>query len=447
VRRYALGKGGYTPLGKGFVVSFAGQSLLRNRDFRKLWASQAATVFGYFTILIAIPLLVFSRTHSAWQTGLVAAFETLAYPLVAPWAGVAADRMNRRIIMLTCDATRVVLYGSIPAAAAFGEVHIVHVYCVAALAPLFTVLFDACALSTLTALVRRDQLVEANARLQITVSVGALVGPSVAGLLITNIGEAPSLMVACVTFACSFCALLSIRRPFQRHDVHAAQGRSVRADLAEGLRFLFQQRVVRALALVLFVFTLADGGIYGLMPVYALEGLKIGKGLVGLLYAASGIGGIASAFLVTRVSVRLGIRTMMIGGFGIAGVLTVALAFAPNLPVALALLMARAFSVEMVIITVIALRQRLIPDHLQGRVNIAARAISMAGFPVSSLIAGAGIDALGVRPVYAVLSLFIFISAGFGLQVPRREDVEAQVAAMQSSQDRDAVQPAPVAAA
>lgn len=427
-------------------MSLAAPALSRNRDFRKLWASQAATVFGYFTILIAIPLLVFSRTHSAWQTGLVAAFETLAYPLVAPWAGVAADRMNRRVIMLTCDATRAALYGSIPAAAAFGEVHIVHVYLVAALAPLFTVLFDACALSTLTALVRRDQLVEANARLQITVSVGALVGPSVAGVLITNIGEAPSLMVACVAFACSFCALASIRRPFQRHDVGAAQGRSVRTDLAEGLRFLFRQRVVRALALVLFVFTLADGGVYGLMPVYALEGLKIGKGLVGLLYAASGIGGIASAFLVTRVSARLGIRSMMIGGFGIAGILTVALAFAPSLPVALGLLMARAFSVEMVIITVIALRQRLIPDHLQGRVNIAARAISMAGFPFSSLIAGAGIDLLGVRPVYAFLALFIFLSAAFGLQVPRREEVEAQVAAMQSSQDREAVQSAPVAA-
>ncbi|MHB8645529.1 MAG: MFS transporter [Thermomicrobiales bacterium] len=417
-------------------MSFAGPPLLHNVDFRKLWASQAATVYGYFTILIAVPLLVFSRTHSAWQTGLVAAFETVAYPLIAPWAGVAADRMNRRVIMLTCDATRAVLYGSIPVAAVFGTVAILHVYIVAALAPLFTVLFDACALSTLTALVRRDQLVEANARLQITVSVGALVGPSVAGLLITNIGEAFSLMVACVTFACSFCALATIRRPFQRHDLGAAQGRTVRADLVEGLRFLWRQPTVRALACVLFVFTLADGGIYGLLPVYALEGLGIRKGLVGLLYAASGIGGIVSAFLVTRVSARLGIRTMMIGGFSLAGVLTVAMAFAPNLSAALVLLMLRAFCVEMVIITVISLRQRLIPDHLQGRVNIAARAISMSGFPLSSSIAGFGIDLVGVRPVYVFMSLFIFISALFGLLVPRRADVERQVATMQSAQER-----------
>ena len=427
-------------------MSFAGQSLLRNRDFRKLWASQAATVFGYFTILIAVPLLVFGRTHSAWQTGLVAAFETLAYPLVAPWAGVAADRMNRRVIMLTCDATRTVLYGSIPVAALFGRVSLVHVYIVAGLAPLFTVLFDACALSALTALVRRDQLVEANARLQITVSVGSLIGPSVAGLLITNIGEAPSLMIACVTFACSFCALSTIRRPFQRHALDAAQGRSIRADLVEGLHFLWRQRTVRALACVLFVFTLADGGIYGLLPVYALEGLRVSKGLVGVLYAAGGIGGIASAFLVTRVSARLGIRAMMIGGFGIAGVFTIGMAFAPNLPAALVLLALRAFSVEMVIITVISLRQRLIPDHLQGRVNIAARAISMSGFPLSSSLAGFGIDLIGVRPVYAFMSIFIFISALFGLLVPRRADVERQVAAMQSSQERDIVPAEPVAA-
>jgi len=415
-------------------------------EFRKLWASQGATVFGYFTILIAVPLLVFSRTHSAWQTGLVAAFETLAYPLVAPWAGVAADRMNRRVIMLTCDATRAVLYGSIPVAALLGNVTLVHVYIVAGLAPLFTVLFDACALSTITALVRRDQLVEANARLQITVSVGALVGPSVAGLLITNIGEAASLMVACVTFALSFCALATIRRPFQRHDPGAVQA-TIRADLMEGLRFLWRQPIVRALAAVLFVFTLADGGTYGLLPVYALEGLGIGKGLVGLLYAASGIGGIAAAFSVTRVSARFGIRAMMIGGFGLTGLLTVALAFAPGLSMALPLFMARAFCVEIVIITVISLRQRLIPDHLQGRVNIVARALSMSGFPLSSLLAGAGIDLIGVRPVYAGLSVFIFASAAFGLLVPRRAEVERQIAAMQTGHERDASRAEPVAVA
>ena len=428
-------------------MSFAAPALMRNVDFRKLWASQAVTVFGYFTILIAVPLLVFSRTHSAGQTGLVAAFETLAYPLVAPWAGVAADRMNRRAIMLTCDAARAVLYGSVPLAAALGGVTLVHVYIVAALAPLFTVVFDACALSTLTAIVRRDQLVEANARLQITVSVGALVGPSIAGVLVTSIGEATTLMVACVTFALSFCALASIRRPFQRHDPGLAQSRSVRADLIEGLRFLWRQRVVRALAFVLFVFSLADGGITGLLSVFALDGLRIDKGYVGFLYAASGVGGITAALVVTRLSARLGIRRMMIGGFALAGVLTIALAFAPGLLAALGIVMLRAFNVEAVIITVIALRQRLIPDHLQGRVNIVARALAMSSYPISSLIAGVGIDRVGVRPVFALLSVFIFISAAFGLLVPEREDVERQVAAMQSAHERDGIRAEPVGVA
>jgi MFS family permease len=412
-------------------------TLRRNRDFRKLWASQAVTVFGYFTIIVAVPLLIFSRTHSAFQTGLVAAFETLAYPLMGPWAGVAADRLNRRPIMLACDASRAALYGSIPLAAAIGHVTLVHIYIVAAIAPLFTVLFDACALSTLTALVRRDELVEANARLQVTVSVGSLVGPSIAGVLVTNVGEATALLVACVTFSCSFCALFSIRRPFQAHDVAERGTASVRADLVEGLRFLWQQRTVRALAFALFVFSLADGGIYGLLPVYALEGLGVGKGPVGLLYAAGGIGGIGAAFLVTRASARLGIRAMMIGGFSLAGAFTIALALAPTLPVALALMAARAFNIEIVMITVISLRQRLLPDRLQGRVNIAARALAMSSFPISSLFAGVAIDALGVRPVFALLSVFLFASASFGLMVPDREEVNRQVSAMQRAHERE----------
>ena len=101
----------------------------------------------------------------------------------------------------------------------------------------------------------------------------------------------------------------------------------------------------------------------------------------------------------------------------------------------------------MVIITVISLRQRLIPDHLQGRVNIAARAHLDERLPALLLIAGVGIDLIGVRPVYAFISIFIFISAAFGLLVPRRADVEGQVAAMQSSQERAALPAEPVTAA
>jgi hypothetical protein len=127
---------------------------------------------------------------------------------------------------------------------------------------------------------------------------------------------------------------------------------------------------------------------------------------------------------------------MMIGGFSLAGVLTVALAAAPTLPAALALMAARAFSIEIVMITVISLRQRLIPDRLQGRVNIAARALAMSSFPLSALLAGAAIDSLGVRPVFALLSIFLFASASFGLLVPDRTEVDRQVAAVQEGSVR-----------
>jgi hypothetical protein len=68
---------------------------------------------------------------------------------------------------------------------------------------------------------------------------------------------------------------------------------------------------------------------------------------------------------------------------------------------------------------------------LQGRVNIAARALAMSSFPISSLFSGAAVDALGVRPVFALLSVFLFASATFGLIVPDRAEVSRQIAALQ----------------
>jgi hypothetical protein len=72
---------------------------------------------------------------------------------------------------------------------------------------------------------------------------------------------------------------------------------------------------------------------------------------------------------------------------------------------------------------------------LQGRVNIAARALAMSGFPISALFAGFAIDALGVRPVFALLSSFLFASAAFGLLVPDRAEVARQIAAMQPAHE------------
>jgi len=191
-----------------------GNRLWRHADFLKLWTGQTISVVGSEVTAIALPTIAILQLHaSAAQVGLLAAAQQIAFPVLALFAGVFADRLRRRPMMILADAVRALAILSVPIAAAFGVLSLVQLYVVALVLGVGTVLFDIAYLAYVPSLVSRDDLLEANTKLEVSFSGSHLVGPSLGGVLIQVIGAAQAMVADALSFVASVGSIIWIRQP------------------------------------------------------------------------------------------------------------------------------------------------------------------------------------------------------------------------------------------
>src|SRR2546426_761465 len=144
-----------------------GGKLWRDGDFLKLWGGQSISELGSQISLLALPTVAILLLHATpFQVGLLTALEFLAFPLLGLVAGVYADRLRRRPIMIACDLARMAALSSVPVAFAFNVLAMPQLYVVALITGVGTVFFDVAYQSYLPALISRADLVEGNTKLQ-----------------------------------------------------------------------------------------------------------------------------------------------------------------------------------------------------------------------------------------------------------------------------------------
>ena len=151
----------------------AAATLWANRDFVKLWTGQTVSKFGTHitgAAMAAAAVLVLGATPA--QMGLLGAFEGLPVLLISLLAGVWVDRLRRKPILIAADLGRAVILLTLPLAALFGVLSMGQLYVVAGLVGVLSVLYNVADQSFLPALVKREQLIEANARLGASDSAG-----------------------------------------------------------------------------------------------------------------------------------------------------------------------------------------------------------------------------------------------------------------------------------
>src|SRR5256884_6247561 len=188
--------------------------LWRHPDFRRRWAGETVSEFGSQVTLLAVPTVAILVLHAGpFQVGVLSALEFLAFPTLGLVAGVYADRLRRRPIMIVCDIGRLLALGSIPVAFLLGALTLEQLYIVALLTGIFTVFFDVSYQSYLPALVDRPNLLEGNTKLEISRSTAQVAGPAVAGFLIQWIGGAKAGALAAPSVFLSALPLASVKKP------------------------------------------------------------------------------------------------------------------------------------------------------------------------------------------------------------------------------------------
>lgn len=379
------------------------------RRYWTLWTSSAFANLGDGIFQVAVALLAVKLTRSPALVAGVALAARLPWLFLALPAGALADRLDRRQTMLRANVARVAMIGALAAAIAADVATIWMLYAVALALGTAEVLFDTSSQTMMPAVVDKDDLSNANGRLfAVEMVTNQFIGPPIGGLLV-----AVSAVVAVASGAglYALAAVALALLPGTYRSVRTGPPTRLRADIAEGLRYLMQHRLLRTLGLLLgaqnLLFT-AQGALFVLYATSNRFGLGLSDQGVGLLMAVSAFGGFVGSFAAGPVEKRLGRSTVLSLSLVLGAIVLVTPGLTRNVALVAAASLLTGAGVMWNVITV-SLRQRIIPDHLLGRVNSAYRLLGWGSMPVGAALGGATAELIGVRPMFVLCGLITLV--------------------------------------
>ncbi|MET9514326.1 MFS transporter [Streptomyces sp. NPDC002994] len=387
-------------------------ALGRHSDFNRLWFGQTVSNFGDKISLLALPTLaVVFLDGGAFEVGVLGALRFLPFLLLAPIAGLVADRVSRRTVMIVADLGRFVALGTIPLAFALDSVSMTHVYIVAAVTGCLTTFFEVSYQSWLPQLIGTENLIEGNTKLQISRSVAEAVGAGAGGALIQTLGAARAITMDAFTFLVSLVALLVIRHRDTRERTEEKKA-SAKAELREGMRTLFGNPVLRGLFTANVVVNLGAAMGDALLIVYAYKTLHLSPGQVGAAFAVMSVFVIVGAVLSEQVTKVLSLgRTLVLTAVVLgAGYILVptggAVAGFVGLIVVQAVI---GFVSPMFDIHVLSLVQGVTPNEQMGRVSGTALSAVYGALSLGYFAGGALGETIGLTGGLAVAGAITII--------------------------------------
>jgi len=356
-------------------------------------------------VKVGLPLVAVAYTRSpALVAGVAIAF-SLPWLLFALPAGALADRFDRRRAMLAANTLRAVLVGLLAVAVALDVGSIWLVYVVAFAVGVTETLHDTAGQSILPQLVARDLLPQANGRLgAVERTANAFIGPPLAGFLVAG-GVALALAGPAGLWALAVVAMLFVGGRFRVERVTTT---SLRADIAEGLRFLWRHRLLRTLALMVGGSNFTTNAALSVLVLYAVgAGSAVGltEPAYGLLLTALAAGIVVGALTATRLQRLLGrVWTLRVALASWAGLIGVP-ALTTNPYVIGAVFFGSGVLAAAWDVVTVSLRQRITPDRLLGRVNGAYRLLAWGSVPLGAAAGGLLAELFGLRAVFAVMGV------------------------------------------
>lgn len=368
-------------------------SLWRNLDYLLLWSGQTISNVGTGVSTIAYPLLVLTVTGSPAQAGFISAARALIYAILVLPAGALVDRLDRKWAMIICDVGRALSLGSIALAAALGHLTLTLLYATSVVEVALGTFFNIAEVSCLPQVVAKEQLPAAMGRVQATDGIATLLGPPLGGVLFAVRALLP-FMADAVSYVASIASLFFIRTSFQ--ELRGVKARRMHEEIIEGLRWVWQQPLIRAMAFITGVNVFCGAG-YTLIIIIIAQLHHAPDSVIGLIFGFGGAGGILGSLLVGPIQKRLNFAQIIVGTLWLTALFWFALVALPE-PILLGLITAALFFIVPFYNAVyIGYRLALTPDALRGRVNSVARLIAFGFSPLGLALTGISLQYAGAR--------------------------------------------------
>lgn len=390
---------------------FAPDATLDQRDFYHFWGTASFNAVSEQISGLALPLTAALVLHATpGQMGALVALQALPFVLFTLPAGVWLDRRAKFPILFASECLMPLVLLTVPIAWWFDQLSMPLLYVVSFLLGVGYVIGGSASQIFLAHLVGRDKLIEAQSRFAASESLARLLGPGIAGLLIQWLSAPITLLVDAVLFALSSWNLSFIKRRDSTPEVGASQPLQ---ELLAGLRFVRGHPTLWVMAWSMAAWNMLFGAYHSLQVLFATRELHLSAGMLGGMQMLGGLGVLASSVLVKPLTMRFGSGgTILIGvaGTALGWLLLICIpanAFGSVWGSALlygAVIFLFDCSVLLFVMPYLALRLKLTPDAMLGRMVSTMRFLSVSSVPVGAVIGGWLGGHLQLRPAIAIIA-------------------------------------------
>ena len=399
----------------------------RGPAFLILFATLMATA-GTGISIVAFPWLALQHDDSAKDASIVAA--AMAVPLVLSTlvAGTAVDFFGRRRVSLVADSLSATAVAAVPLTAVLFGADAINVAELAVLA------FFAAGFDPAGATARQAMLPEAAARAgwsldrtnsayEAILNLAYIVGPGIGGLMIAAVGGIDTMWITAGLFGLSFLSIVALRLEGTGKPHHATRPEGLVSGIAEGMRFVWNLRVLRTLGLIDLIVTALYMPMESvLFPKYFTDRHQPAQ--LGWTLMALGVGGVAGALGYAVLSKRISRRTTLLVATLTFGAATAGIAFLPPLPVILALCAVTGLVYGPIAPIYNYVMQTRAPDHLRGRVVGVMAGLTYAAGPLGLMVAGPLADAAGLRVTFLALAVPIVLIGLIACGLPSLRELD-----------------------
>jgi MFS family permease len=365
---------------------------LRNRNFRVFVMGQLVSLIGTWMQSVAQSWLVYRLTGSAVLLGTVGFASQIPIFLLSPLGGVVADRHERRRVLLLTQSTMMVLAMVLAVLTLLGHIHVWHILVLASMLGIANGFDIPTRQAFVVELVPRADLPNAIALNSSMFNGARVVGPAIAGIIVSAVGEGWCFFGNAVSYLAVLASLLLLRVP--RREVIERRATHFE-DILEGFRFVAGTRPIRSLLMLLGLVSMTGMPYATLMPVMAQDVLHSGASGLGLLMGAAGTGALGGALALAWHNSLRGLGRWVGLGAVSFGMWLILFSLSRNFWLSVALLLPAGFSLLLQMSSTNTLIQSMVPDRLRGRVMSVYAMTFMGMAPLGALLAGAAADVLG----------------------------------------------------
>lgn len=404
-------------------------SIINSRKFVIFLLGHITSQIGMAITTFSLSWYILQLTGSPLQSGIMLALGFLPYIIMSFPAGVWADRMNRKTLMVISSVGRVALLASFPIAHAIDNVSLIQIYLVQILMSGLSAIFDTCSSAALPSIVEKSLLRKANGAFNSVSSITKMVGTGLAGLLIAFIGVINTIILDIVFCTITLLCLMTIKTSLSDHNFRKTKIKMWR-DIREGISFLNNQKLIRILAYMTAGLNFAIQASSAVVLFRFKEELYLSSEIAGVLMVGISLGVFIGSVIADKVIGKKRIHSLIIFVFVIQAI---GLLIIGNINILWMIFMAEIFiGIANAVwnVEIVSLRQKIIPSEYLGRVSSVTRSMSWISIPLGAVLGGIIAKNFGSSVVFEVGSLMLLIICVVGfiyLRGQKEREIQTEV--------------------